>query len=59
MARGSMKDFFRAVQLDKIAEEYDFPMLVCEDCEKTFDSSDVLRGVAEGLRQGLGERKGE
>ena len=59
MARGSMKDYYRAEQLEKIADNYDFPFLVCEDCGKRFDCSDVLRGLAEGLRKGLAERKGE
>jgi hypothetical protein len=55
--RGTIKDFYRAVQLEKTADDYDFPFLVCEDCGKRFDCSDVLRGMAEGLKKGLVEHK--
>ena len=59
MEKGSTKDLILAVLLRETADNYDFPFLVCEDCGKRFDCSDVLRGLAEGLRKGLAERKGE
>ena len=57
MVRGSMRDFFKATQLEKIAEEYDFPFLVCGDCGKRHESSDILKGLAVSLRKGLAECK--
>lgn len=59
MARPVMPDYMVALKLEKIANEYDFPFLVCGDCGKRHDCSDILKGMAEGLRKGLAERKGE
>ncbi len=59
MARGSMKDFMMANQLVKIAESYDFPWLVCSECGKCHDSSDILKGFAVSLKRGLTEPKGK
>ena len=59
MARPVMPDYMIAARLEKIADKYDFPQLICEDCGKSFDCSDILKGIAEGLRKGLAERKGE
>ena len=57
--REEMPDYMVAARLEKIADKYDFPLLVCNDCGKSFDCSDVLKGIAEGLRKGLVERKGK
>lgn len=59
MARAEVSDYMVAVRLEKIADKYDFPQLICEDCGKHFDCSDILKGIAEGLRKGLAERKGK
>ena len=51
MARGSMRMFYVARQLEKAAKEYDFPSFSCE-CGKNHDMEDFLRLAAAQLKHG-------